>query len=55
MIRHDTIRQQPHLHSVAGLREHALKSGIVTVVLEQRHAGVGSIEHVKDGVCWSRS
>jgi hypothetical protein len=31
---------------VTGLREHALKREIVTVVLEQRHAGVGSIEHV---------
>src|SRR5688500_8878132 len=34
VIRHDTVRQEPHPHPVTGLAQHALKREIVTVVLE---------------------
>ena len=54
MIWHNTICQEPHPHSITGLGQHALKREIVTVVLEQCHAGVGPIEHVVDGIAWSR-
>jgi hypothetical protein len=50
VIRHDTVGQESHCCSRTGLNQHPFKRRIIAIVIEQRPAGIRSVQDVVDDV-----
>ena len=55
VIGRDAIRYQSYRHAHTRLRQHTFKGRIVALVLEERPAGIRTIQHVIDEVAGCRA